>query len=135
MFKNLIILLCLIAPLTTFSQSVTNDKDTTLIALPRFVVLNVVRDLNDYDIVKDENATLTEQLNLQMQYVDQVDSANALLKKSIVYWQNIHQEQSQMTDTYKLQLDKVARQSEKRKKWLEWLSVALSTSIIINFAK
>jgi len=131
----LIILLCLIAPLTTFSQSVTNDKDTTLIALPRFVVLNVVRDLNDYDIVKDENATLTEQLNLQMQYVDQVDSANALLKKSIVYWQNIHQEQSQMTDTYKLQLDKVARQSEKRKKWLEWLSVALSTSIIINFAK
>jgi len=135
MFRNLIILLCLIAPLTTFSQSVTNDKDTTLIALPRFVVLNVVRDLNDYDIVKDENATLTEQLNLQMQYVDQVDSANALLKKSIVYWQNIHQEQSQMTDTYKLQLDKVARQSEKRKKWLEWLSVALSTSIIINFAK
>ena len=119
----------------SFSQNVINDKDTTFIALPRFVVLNVIRDLNDYDIVKDENSTLTEQLNLQMQYVDQVDSANALLKKSIVYWQNIHQEQSQMTDTYKLQLDKVARQNEKRKKWVQWLSFALTTSLIINFAK
>lgn len=98
-------------------------------------MLNVIRDLTDYDLVKVENATLTEQLNLQMQYVDQVDSANALLKKSIVYWQNIQQEQSTISDTYKLQLDKVARQSEKRKRWINYLAFALTTSLIINFAK
>lgn len=98
-------------------------------------MLNVIRDLNDYDLVKVENATLTEQLQLQMQYIDQVDSANVLLKKSIAHWQNIQQEQSQISDTYKLQLDKVARQNEKRKKWLQYLSFALTTSLIINFAK
>lgn len=103
--------------------------------IPRPIVLNVIRDLNDYDLVKVENETLTEQLHLQMQYIDQVDSANALLNKSIQYWKNIHQEQSEISDSYKLQLDKVARQNEKRKRWINYLSFALTTSLIINFAK
>lgn len=127
MLRILIILNLLIATSQSFSQNViTSNDDSTLydpsfvdsteiIGVPRFIMLNVIRDLNEGDVAKEQVDMLTEQLVLQAQLLDKQDSINAGYKKQIVQWQNISQDKDVYLDTYKLQLDKTARELKKSK--------------------
>jgi hypothetical protein len=95
-------------------------------------MVQVIKDLKDYDIVKDELEAVTEQFTLQNTYIEQQDSVVVNLKN---HCQNIGimlQERSQISDTYKLQLDKVARQNEKKKSWIRGLAIALIISFTTN---
>ena len=78
------------------------------------IVLQTI-DLKDYDIVKDELVAITEQFTLQNTFIDQQDSLVATLKRQNVNLGNMLQDRSDISDNYKLQLDKVARENEKKK--------------------
>lgn len=135
-------MLGLIMSLQSFCQTDTsntnNITDTTItdpyevICTPKYIMVQVIKDLKDYDIVKDELEAVTEQFTLQNTYIEQQDSVVVNLKN---HCQNIGimlQERSQISDTYKLQLDKVARQNEKKKSWIRGLAIALIISFTTN---
>lgn len=135
-------MLGLIMSLQGFSQTVTNNTnsfpDTTItdpyevICTPKYIMVQVVKDLKDYDIVKEELDAITEQFTLQSTFIDQQDSVNTFLKVKNENLIKMLDERSEISDTYKLQLDKVARQNEKRKSWIRGLSIALLISFTTN---
>ena len=75
---------------------------------------------------------ITEQFTLQTTFIDQQDSVVANLKRQNVNLGNMLQERSDISDTYKLQLDKVARENEKKKSWIRGLAIALLISFTTN---
>lgn len=93
----------------------------------------MITDIKKGDDAIEENAMLEEQLVLQAQYVDQADSVTEHYKRKVITLDNMLQDRSELSDSYKLQLDKVARKSEQQRKWINYLLVGLATSLIINF--
>ena len=83
-------MLGLIMSLQSFCQTDTSNTnsfpDTTIsdpyevICTPKYIMVQVVKDLKDYDIVKDELEAITEQFTLQTTYIDQQDSVVVNLK-------------------------------------------------------
>jgi hypothetical protein len=122
----------------TDTNNISNFPDTTItdpyevVCTPKYILVQVVKDLKDYDIVKDELEAMTEQFTLQNTFIDQQDSVNAYLKRQNINLGNMLQERSDISDTYKLQLDKVARQNEKKKSWIRGLAIALLISFTTN---
>jgi len=121
--------------LTSKSFCQTATESDSLILLPKHFILGMITDIKKGDEAIEENAMLEEQLVLQAQYVDQADSVTEYYKRKVVGLNNMLQDRSEMADTYKLQLDKVARKSEQQRKWINYLLVGLGTSLIINFTK
>lgn len=135
-------MLGLIMSLQSFCQTDTSNTnsfpDTTIsdpyevICTPKYIMVQVVKDLKDYDIVKDELEAITEQFTLQTTYIDQQDSVVVNLKGHCQNLANMLQERSDISDSYKLQLDKVARENEKKKSWIKGLAIALLISFTTN---
>lgn len=139
-------MLGLITSLQGFSQVAITDTnntafpDTTIsdpyevICTPKYIMVQVIKDLKDYDIAKEELDAITQQFELQTTYIDQQDSLVVSLKNQCSNIGNMLQESSQLADTYKLRLDKVERKSVKKDGWIKGLAIGLVVSIITNFA-
>jgi len=129
-----------------FSQTDTNNANTIIDILvndsnevvcnPKYIMVQVVKDLKDYDIVKEELDAVTEQFSLQNIFIQQQDSIVVLLKKQNVNLESMFQNRSEISDKYKLQLEKVTRENERKKSWIKGLAIALfisfTTNLIIN---
>jgi len=135
-------MLGLIMSLQSFCQTDTSNtksfSDTLItdpyevICTPKYIMVQVVKDLKDYDLVKDELDAMNEQFTLQNTYIEQQDSVVVNLKNHCQNIGNMLEERSQISDSYKLQLDKVARENEKKKSWIRGLAIALIISFTTN---
>ena len=142
MKKRLIMMLGLIISLQGFSQTDTSNTNSItdtiatdpyeVVCTPKYIMIQVVKDLKDYDIVKEELSEVEEQNLLQSAYINEQDSIIINLKKHSQNLGNMLDERSQISDNYKLQLDKVARENEKRKSWIKGLAIALLISFTTN---
>ena len=116
---------------STLDTTITDPSE--LICIPKTIMVRVVADLKDYDSVKEELSIVTEQFNLQNEYIQQKDTLVTEMKSQLINYRNMLQNVSDQTDTYKLQLDKVARQNERRKGWIKGLAIALIIITATNF--
>lgn len=146
MLRILIILNLLIATSQGFCQSVTTSSDDStsydatfidsseVIGIPRYIMLNVIRDLNEGDVAKEQVDNLTEQLVLQAQLLDKQEAINENYRKQINQWKSISDEKDGYIDSYKLQLDKTARELKIEKRWknmLQFTQVITTIALII----
>jgi hypothetical protein len=125
-----------------FSQTDTNNNSTItdtiatdpyeVVCTPKHIMVQVVKDLKDYDLVKEELEAVTEQCALQNTFIEQQDSTLATLTRQNYNLGDMLQTRSDISDNYKLQLDKVARQNEKKKSWIKGLAIALFISFTTN---
>lgn len=127
----------------SFCQSVTMSNDdstsidatftdsTEVIGIPRYIMLNVIRDLNEGDVAKEQVDMLTEQLVLQAQLLDKQDSINQGYRKQIIQWKSISDDKDAYLDSYKLQLDKTSRELKKEKQWNNVLKFTQTISTIL----
>jgi len=135
-------MLGLIMSLQGFSQTDTNKNSTItdtiatdpyeVVCTPKHIMVQVVKDLKDYDLVKEELEAVTEQCALQNTFIEQQDSTLATLTRQNYNLSDMLQTRSDISDNYKLQLDKVARQNEKKKSWIKGLAIALFISFTTN---
>ena len=135
-------MLGLITSLQGFSQIDTNNTNTItdtlitdsneVVCIPKYIMVQVVKDLKDYDLVKEELEAVTEQNTLQNTYIEQQNSTVTTLTKQNLNLGEMLQTRSDISDNYKLQLDKVARQNEKKKSWIKGLAIALFISFTTN---
>jgi hypothetical protein len=135
-------MLGLIMSLQGFSQTDTNNNSTItdtiatdpyeVVCTPKHIMVQVVKDLKDYDLVKEELEAVTEQCALQNTFIEQQDSTLATLTRQNYNLGDMLQTRSDISDNYKLQLDKVARQNEKKKSWIKGLAIALFISFTTN---
>lgn len=135
-------MLGLIMSLQGFSQTDTNNTklfpDTTIsdpyevVCTPKYIMVQIVKDLKDYDLTKEELDARIEQNDLQNQFMQTQDSIIVNLKNHCTNIGKMLEERSEISDTYKLQLDKVARQNEKKKSWIKGLAIALVVSVFSN---
>lgn len=142
MKKRLIIVLGLIMSLQGFSQTDTSNTNSItdtiatdpyeVVCTPKYIMVQVVKDLKDYDLVKEELDAVNEQLALQNTFIEQQDSSLSTLKRQNFNLGDMLQTRSDISDNYKLQLDKVARQNEKKKSWIKGLAIALFISFTTN---
>ena len=142
MKKRLIIVLGLIMSLQGFSQTDTSNTNSItdtiatdpyeVVCTPKYIMVQVVKDLKDYDLVKEELDAVNEQLALQNTFIEQQDSTLSTLKRQNFNLGDMLQTRSDISDNYKLQLDKVARQNEKKKSWIKGLAIALFISFTTN---
>lgn len=91
----------------------------------------MIIDIKNGDDAIEENEMLEEQLILQAQYVDQADSLVAHYKNNIITLMKISEEKEEYIDTYKLQLDKTARELKKEKQWTNILKITQTISTIL----
>ena len=117
--------------MTSKSFCQTDTASDSLIILPKQIVLSMITDIKAGDEAKEEKEMLEEQLILQAQYVDQADSAIAYYKKTVAIWKNISAEKEEFIDTYKIQLDKTARELKKEKRWCNILKMTQTISTIL----
>jgi cell shape-determining protein MreC len=125
-----------------FSQTDTNNNSTItdtiatdpyeVVCTPKHIMVQVVKDLKDYDLVKEELEAVNEQCALQNTFIEQQDSTLATLTRQNYNLGDMLQTRSDISDNYKLQLDKVARQNEKKKSWIKGLAIALFISFTTN---
>ena len=120
---------------TSNTNSITDTIATDpyeVVCTPKYIMVQVVKDLKDYDLVKEELDAVNEQLALQNTFIEQQDSTLSTLKRQNFNLGDMLQTRSDISDNYKLQLDKVARQNEKKKSWIKGLAIALFISFTTN---
>lgn len=66
-----------------FSQTVTNNDSTKIVALPKWVVLNIISDLKTTDLVIEQNHLISEQNDLQKKQIEQLTKLNDNFKNSL----------------------------------------------------
>lgn len=113
------------------SIDATFTDSTEVIGIPRYIMLNVIRDLNEGDVAKEQVDMLTEQLVLQAQLLDKQDSINQGYRKQIIQWKSISDDKDAYLDSYKLQLDKTSRELKKEKQWNNVLKFTQTISTIL----
>lgn len=113
------------------SYSATFIDSNEVIGIPRYIMLNVIRDLNEGDVAKEQVDMLTDQLVLQAQLLDKQDSINAGYRKQIIQWKSISDDKDAYLDSYKLQLDKTSRELKKEKQWNNILKFTQTISTIL----
>ena len=113
------------------SYDITFVDSSEVIGVPRYIMLNVIRDLNEGDVAKEQVDMLTEQLVLQAQLLDKQDSINAGYRKQIIQWKSISDDKDAYLDSYKLQLDKTSRELKKEKQWNNVLKFTQTISTIL----
>lgn len=128
----------LLMTIQSFSQNVTNndtlDLTQPLVCIPVPIMDSIIADLKSGDIAKEEVVVLNEQVRLRTTLAENLEKVIEGKDKIIVNCQNALTENSNLTDSYKLQLDKVARKSEKQKKLIKVLSIISITSLFLNLA-
>jgi hypothetical protein len=113
------------------SYDITFVDSAEVIGIPRYIMLNVIRDLNEGDVAKEQVDMLTDQLVLQAQLLDKQDSINAGYRKQIIQWKSISDDKDAYLDSYKLQLDKTSRELKKEKQWNNVLKFTQTISTIL----
>lgn len=143
MLRILIILNLLILTSPSFCQNdITSSNDSStydatfvdsseVIGIPRYIMLNVIRDLNEGDVAKEQVDMLTEQLVVQAQLLDKQEAINENYKKQINQWKSISDDKDAYLDSYKLQLDKTSRELKKEKQWNNILKFTQTISTIL----
>ena len=104
---------------------------TEVIGIPRYIMLNVIKDLNEGDVAKEQVDMLTEQLVLQAQLLDTQDSINAGYRKQINQWKSISDDKDAYLDSYKIQLDKTARELKQSKILNNFLQLTRTITTIL----
>lgn len=121
--------------ITSSDDSSTYDAtfidSSEVIGIPRYIMLNVIRDLNEGDVAKEQVDMLTEQLVLQAQLLDKQEAINENYKKQINQWKSISDDKDAYLDSYKIQLDKTSRELKKEKNWNNILKFTQTISTIL----
>jgi hypothetical protein len=95
-------------------------------------MVNVVKDLKEGDLAKEEVAILNEQITLQNLYIEQSDSLQKVLKAQALFFINANDEKDGYLTAYKLRLEKADRNTQKQSSWIKGLGIALVVSIASN---
>ena len=99
-----------------FSQSVTNNDSTKIIALPKWVVLNIISELKTNDLLIEQNYLLTEQTDLQKKQISEFINLNKSFGEKLVESRNLNDEYEFQNLQNKKQIDFLSNQSRKRKR-------------------
>jgi hypothetical protein len=99
-----------------FSQSVTNNDSTKIIALPKWVVLNIISELKTNDLLIEQNHLLTEQTDLQKKQISEFINLNKSFGEKLVESRNLNDECEFQNLQNKKQIDFLSNQSRKRKR-------------------
>lgn len=95
-------------------------------------MINVVKDLKEGDLAKEEVAILNEQISLQNTYIEQSDSVKNVLKEQALFFINANDEKEAYLTTCRLQLEKANKKTQRQSSWLKGLGIALVISIASN---
>jgi len=99
-----------------FSQSVTNNDSTKIIALPKWVVLNIISELKTNDLLIEQNHLLSEQKDLQKKQISEFINLNKSFGEKLVESRNLNDEYEFQNLQNKKQIDFLSNQSRKRKR-------------------
>lgn len=99
-----------------FSQSVTNNDSTKIIALPKWVVLNIISELKTNDLLIEQNNLLTEQSDLQKKQISEFINLNKSFGEKLVESRNLNDEYEFQNLQNKKQIEFLTNQSRKRKR-------------------
>jgi len=99
-----------------FSQSVTNNDSTKIIALPKWVVLNIISELKTNDLLIEQNHLLSEQKDLQKKQISEFINLNKSFGEKLVESRNLNDECEFQNLQNKKQIDFLSNQSRKRKR-------------------
>lgn len=99
-----------------FSQSVTNNDSTKIIALPKWVVLNIISELKTNDLLIEQNNLLTEQSDLQKKQISEFINLNKSFGEKLVESRNLNDECEFQNLQNKKQIEFLTNQSRKRKR-------------------
>jgi len=99
-----------------FSQSVTNNDSTKIIALPKWVVLNIISELKTNDLLIEQNHLLSEQTDLQKKQISEFINLNKSFGEKLVESRNLNDECEFQNLQNKKQIDFLSNQSRKRKR-------------------
>jgi len=99
-----------------FSQTVINNDSTKIIALPKWVVLNIISELKTIDLVIEQNHLISEQNDLQKKQIEQLSNLNNNFKNSLVECRmNLDNSEFENLQNKK-QIEFLTKQSRKRKR-------------------
>lgn len=99
-----------------FSQSVTNNDSTKIIALPKWVVLNIISELKTNDLLIEQNNLLNEQSDLQKKQISEFINLNKSFGEKLVESRNLNDEYEFQNLQNKKQIEFLTNQSRKRKR-------------------
>lgn len=119
---------------TGICQSVTLSNDTSeIIAIPRYIMVNVIKELDECDITNTEVKLLREQYILQNILIEKQDSINAGYKNQIIQLECLSIDKDAYIDTYKSQLQKTSKELKREKQWNNFLKItgAITTILLI----
>lgn len=106
----------MIQTLQIFSQTVTNNDSTKIIALPKWVFLNIISELKTNDLVIEQNHLLTEQTDLQKKQISELINLNKSFGEKLVDCRNSNDECEFLNLQNKKQIEFLTKQSRKRKR-------------------
>jgi ribosomal protein L29 len=99
-----------------FSQTVTNNDSTKIIALPKWVLLNIISELKTTDLVIEQNHLISEQNDLQKKQIEQLTNLNNNFKSSLVECRMNLDNSEYENLKNKKQIEFLTKQSRRRKR-------------------
>lgn len=88
--------------------------------------------MKDYDLVKEENVALQDQITNLETYVKKKEADTKSLVSDKLYWQNSSLDKDQYLESYKMQLDVMARKNTNKNKLLKTLAIIAVGSLTLN---
>jgi hypothetical protein len=131
MKQLLIILIGILIASPALSQSDT-EKSNTFVCIPEEYALKALIELKDYDLVKEENVALQDQITNLETYVKKKEADTKSLVSDKLYWQNSSLDKDQYLESYKMQLDVMARKNTNKNKLLKTLAIIAVGSLTLN---
>lgn len=117
--------------LPALSQTDT-AKSNIFVCIPEEYALKALIELRDYDLVKEENIALQDQITSLETYVKKKEKDNKELAADKNYWQNSSLDKDQYLTSYKMQLDVMATKNTNKNKLIKTLAVILVGSLTLN---
>lgn len=99
-----------------FSQTVTNNDSTKIVALPKWVVLNIISELKTTDLVIEQNHLISEQNDLQKKQIEQLSKLNDNFKNSLVDCRSKFDDCEFQNLEHKKKIEFLTNQSKNRKR-------------------
>jgi len=99
-----------------FSQTVTNNDSTKIVALPKWVVLNIISELKTTDLVIEQNHLIAEQNDLQKKQISELFKLNEGFSKKIVECRNLTDECEFQNLEHKKTIEFLTTQTKNRKR-------------------
>lgn len=113
-------------------QSVTTSNDSSeIIGIPRYIMLNVIKDLDECDITNREVELLREQYVMHTQLINKHDSINDGYRKQIIQWKTMSDDKDAYLDSYRLQLEKTSKELKREKQWNNFLKFTGTITTIL----